>query len=83
MRINEREGVLMTSRDGTVRIDDRGVTVNGTDKVDLVTGNAAIQMKKDGTILIKGKDITIDGSGTIAVKATGDVNVKGSKIGGN
>ncbi len=75
--------IALTSSEGNVRIGAKGVTVSGTDKVDLVTGSAAIQMKKDGTIVIKGKDITLDGSGTIAVKATGDVNVKGSKIGGN
>ena len=40
-------------------------------------------MKKDGTIIIKGKDITIDGSGKINVKASSDVVVKGSKVGIN
>jgi type VI secretion system secreted protein VgrG len=40
-------------------------------------------MKKDGTITIKGKDITIDGSGKINVKASGDIVMKGSKIGMN
>lgn len=81
--LGENGDIALTSTEGSVRVRDGGVTVNGTDKLDLVTGSAAIQMKKDGTILIKGKDITIDGSGTIAMKATGDVNVKGSKIGGN
>ena len=37
-------------------------------------------MKKDGTILIKGKDITIEGSGEITVKASKDIVMKGSKI---
>jgi type VI secretion system secreted protein VgrG len=37
-------------------------------------------MQKDGTIIIKGKDITIQGSGKINVKADSDVVVKGSKI---
>jgi type VI secretion system secreted protein VgrG len=37
-------------------------------------------MKKDGTIVIKGKDITIDGSGKINVKASSDIVMKGSKI---
>jgi type VI secretion system secreted protein VgrG len=40
-------------------------------------------MKKDGTITIKGKDITVDGSGKINVKASGDVVIKGSKVGIN
>jgi type VI secretion system secreted protein VgrG len=33
--------------------------------------------------VIKGKDITIDGSGKIGIKASGDVVVKGAKIGMN
>jgi type VI secretion system secreted protein VgrG len=37
-------------------------------------------MKKDGTIVIKGKDITVDGSGKINVKASSDIVMKGSKI---
>jgi type VI secretion system secreted protein VgrG len=37
-------------------------------------------MKKDGTILIKGKDVTVQGSGKINVKADGDIVMKGSNI---
>ena len=37
-------------------------------------------MKKDGTVVIKGKDITIEGSGKINVKASSDVIIKGSKV---
>jgi len=37
-------------------------------------------MKKDGSIVIKGKDITLDGSGKVTAKASGDVVLKGSKI---
>ena len=40
-------------------------------------------MKKDGTIVIKGKDITIEGSGKINVKAASDIVMKGSKISQN
>jgi type VI secretion system secreted protein VgrG len=50
------------------------------DSISLVTGSASITMKKDGTIVIKGKDITIDGSGKINIKAGGDIVMKGSKI---
>ena len=42
------------------------------------TGEASITMNKDGTIVIKGKDLTLDGSGKINVTASGDV-VTGSK----
>jgi type VI secretion system secreted protein VgrG len=35
-------------------------------------------MKKDGSILLKGKDIKIQGSGKIFAKADGDMVLKGS-----
>jgi type VI secretion system secreted protein VgrG len=50
------------------------------DQIQLQTGSASLTMKKDGSIVIKGKDITITGSGKIAVKASSQVTVKGSKI---
>jgi len=37
-------------------------------------------MKKDGTIMIKGKDITVDGSGEITAKASKNITMKGQKI---
>ena len=58
-------------------------TVDAGDSVVIKTGDASITMKKDGTILIKGKDIAIQGSGKISVKADSDVVVKGSKVGLN
>jgi type VI secretion system secreted protein VgrG len=58
-------------------------TLEAADSISLVTGDASITMKKDGTVVIKGKDITLDGSGKINVKASSDVVVKGSKVGIN
>ena len=40
-------------------------------------------MNKDGTIVIKGKDITIEGSGKINVNAFNNIVMKGSKISQN
>lgn len=56
------------------------LTINAGDAVTITTGSASISMKKDGTIVIKGKDITIDGSGKINIKASSDIVMKGSKI---
>lgn len=58
-----------------------GITV--ADELVLKCGEAEIALKKDGTIILKGKDITIDGSGKILIKASGDVNIKGSKVNEN
>ena len=59
------------------------LVVNAGESIMFTTGSASITMKKDGTIVIKGKDITLEGSGKINVKASGDLVMKGSKITGN
>jgi type VI secretion system secreted protein VgrG len=61
----------------------KSLNLQAADAIQLQTGKASISMKKDGTIIIKGKDITIQGSGKINVKASKDVTVKGSKISQN
>jgi len=73
------------ARTTTVADDDsltvgKNLSVTAADSIVIKTGDASITMKKDGTILIKGKDITIEGSGAINVKASKDIVMKGSKI---
>jgi type VI secretion system secreted protein VgrG len=58
----------------------KNLVVTAADSVSITTGSASITMKKDGTIVIKGKDITIEGSGAINAKASKDIVMKGSKI---
>jgi type VI secretion system secreted protein VgrG len=58
----------------------KNLVISAGESVTITTGDASISMKKDGTIVIKGKDITIDGSGKINVKASSDIVMKGSKI---
>jgi type VI secretion system secreted protein VgrG len=66
-------------KDETLKIG-KNLTIEAGDAILIHTGDASISMKKDGTILIKGKDITIQGSGKINAKADGDIVMKGSKI---
>ncbi|MDF1553078.1 MAG: type VI secretion system Vgr family protein [Deferrisomatales bacterium] len=61
----------------------KNLTVEAGDAILFKTGSASISMKKNGEIVIKGKDITIQGSGKITVKASKDVVIKGSKIAQN
>ncbi len=73
------------SRTVSVADDDnltvgKNLVINAGDSITIKTGSASITLKKDGTIMIKGKDITMDGSGKISVKAGGDIGMKGSKI---
>ena len=61
----------------------KNLVIDAGDSISIKTGSASITMKKDGTIVIKGKDITLEGSGKIQVKASSDVVIKGSKVGIN
>ncbi len=61
----------------------KALAITAADSITLTTGSASITMQKDGTITISGKDISIKGSGKITAKASGDMVLKGSKIGAN
>jgi type VI secretion system secreted protein VgrG len=66
-------------KDDSVKVG-KNLVVDAGDSITIKTGSASISMKKDGTIVIKGKDITIEGSGKINAKASSDIIMKGSKI---
>lgn len=73
------------NRSADVKGDDaakigKNLVIDAGDSITIKTGDASISMKKDGTIVIKGKDITINGSGKINAKADSDIVMKGSKI---
>jgi type VI secretion system secreted protein VgrG len=55
-------------KDNTVDIGKK-LTVTVGDQIILKTGQSSITMKKDGTIVIKGKDITVDAMSKINEKA--------------
>jgi type VI secretion system secreted protein VgrG len=75
-------------RTQTITGDDK-VTVtkklhfDAGDEIVIKTGDASITMKKDGTIILKGKDVSITASGKINANASGDVTIKGSKVSTN
>jgi type VI secretion system secreted protein VgrG len=58
----------------------KNLVIDAGDSVTIKTGSASITMKKDGTIVIKGKDITVEGSGKIDAKASKNIVMKGQKI---
>ena len=75
------------ARDGFRRQSDsdpeavgKVLAVTAGDEISFTTGKASILMKKDGTIVISGKDISVTGSGQITAKATKDMVLKGKKI---
>lgn len=55
-----------------IAVTRRNITVTGDD-ITLTTGNATIELDKDGTI-------TIRGSGKINIKGSSDVQIAGRKI---
>ena len=59
------------------------IVIEAADSITLICGSARLQMKKDGTILIDGKDLSGKASGKINLNASGDVIIKGSKISQN
>jgi type VI secretion system secreted protein VgrG len=58
----------------------KNVVLRAGDSISIVCGAASLTLHKDGSIVIKGKDITLDASGKINAKASGDTTIKGSKI---
>jgi type VI secretion system secreted protein VgrG len=68
--------------DDQVKVSKR-LLFDAGDEVVIKTGSASITMKKDGTIVLKGKDVSISASGKINVAADGETIIKGSKVGHN
>jgi len=75
-------------RDQNIGKDDqlhvgKRLSIDAADEIVLRTGSATLSMKKNGDIVLKGKNITLEGSGKINVKASSDVIIKGSKVTNN
>lgn len=56
------------------------ISIKAEDEIVVSTGKSQLVMKKNGSILLKGKDLAIDGSGKINIKASKNMLIKGSKI---
>ncbi len=61
----------------------KDLSIKAVDSITLVCGDAKLQMKKDGTIVLDGKDLSLKASGKIVAKASGDMTLKASKISQN
>jgi type VI secretion system secreted protein VgrG len=59
------------------------LVLDAGEEVVIKTGQASITMKKDGTIVLSGKDISLKASGKIDETASGTVTIKGSKVSAN
>lgn len=56
------------------------VLVQAGDALELRCGQASIVLHKDGSIVLRGKDITIEGSGKVRVKDSAGAPVAGRQI---
>lgn len=79
---------VMGKRAQTVSKDDqlqvgKRLVITAADEIVLKSGQASLTLKKNGDILLKGKNLQLDGSGKINVKASSNLVLKGSKITGN
>lgn len=86
----EGDGTYMVTKKAFHSSDDdatfrsnKNLILEGKDSITLKCGDATIEMKKDGTITIDGKDISAKGSGKIVVDADGSLTLKGSTINQN
>jgi type VI secretion system secreted protein VgrG len=81
----DKSSAIAGGRKTSVTKDDalavgKNLAIEAGESIVLKTGDASITMKKDGTIIIKGKDITVEGSGQINAKADKNIIMKGQKI---
>jgi type VI secretion system secreted protein VgrG len=67
------------TKEDTLKVGTK-LTIDAGEQISIKTGAASILMKKDGTIMIQGKDITIKGSGEMIAKADKNITMKGQKI---
>jgi len=81
-RTIDGQQALKVAKDGLINIGKK-MSITVGDQLTIKVGKASITMKKDGTITIDGKDIKLNASGKIDIKASGDVKIKGSKVGQN
>jgi hypothetical protein len=70
----------LTHDTGSQEPAQRRLILKATDELQLVCGQASVILKKDGTVSIRAKDFEIAASGTVTIKASRDVVLKGAKI---
>ena len=74
-----KKSLIQVGEDSGISVG-KTLTLEAKDEIQLKCGDAVITMKKNGEIVIKGKDVSINASGKINAKASGDMSLKGSKI---
>ena len=67
---NEGSVHIADAKGNDIKIDGSGnINITGSESIVLTCGNAKIEMKKDGTVKITGKEITIDATDKATMKS--------------
>ncbi|MCO5092489.1 DUF2345 domain-containing protein [Bosea sp. (in: a-proteobacteria)] len=78
--INSGQNLAVTCGKEIAVTAGKTVSIQGSDAAALKSGAAALNLKKDGSAELQGRDITLKASGRIDAKASSQVALKGSKI---
>ena len=85
---------ISVSKDRTLKVDGKSeqtvkkehvfkakkIAITAEDELIITVGSAKFVMKKDGSILLDGKDVNTKASGKVNIKASGDIILKGSAV---
>ncbi|MBZ9863387.1 type VI secretion system tip protein VgrG [Mesorhizobium sp. CA12] len=74
-----KKDMLDIGEDGLIKVA-KGMTITAGEQIIFNCGSSSITLKKDGEITISGKDIIVKASGSVNVKASSDITMKGSEI---
>ena len=74
---DEKISIIDAKKKSKILYDGKGkIDIESDEEIMLTCGQSSINMKKDGTIQIKGKEITLDASSKVVIKSMGNVEVK-------
>jgi len=73
---------LSVAKDLRVQVG-KHLRIEAQDSLELVVGQASLLMKKDGSIVIKGRTLRFEASEAVEVKASSGVLIKGGKLAQN
>jgi type VI secretion system secreted protein VgrG len=73
---------VTVGKKGALKVSQQ-LVIDAGDEIVLKAGEASITLKKNGDIVLKGKNLTGDASGKMSLKAAADLLLKGSKISQN
>ncbi len=75
----KKVSIIAQEEDVTVEAKKKNVTISAAEKITLECGQSSIELRKNGTIQIKGKNIKINGNQKVMVDGMQNVDIKSNK----